>query len=64
MFLEASYFGCNQDVKPIVLIGKGVTFDSGGLCLKVRIGCGKPVIDNVIVHNVKKNLVDLDGKNS
>jgi len=34
IFLEASYFGCDPDVRPIVMIGKGITFDSGGLCLK------------------------------
>jgi len=34
VFLEISYFGCDEDISPIVLIGKGVTFDSGGLCLK------------------------------
>lgn len=34
IFLETSYYGCDPDVSPIVLIGKGVTFNSGGLCLK------------------------------
>jgi aminopeptidase len=34
IFLELSYFGCEPDIAPVVLIGKGVTFDSGGLCLK------------------------------
>lgn len=34
IFLEISYFGCEPDIAPIVLVGKGVTFDSGGLCLK------------------------------
>ena len=34
VFLEVSYYGCEPDVQPVVLIGKGVTFDSGGLCLK------------------------------
>lgn len=34
IFLETSYYGCDPDVAPIVLIGKGVTFDSGGTCLK------------------------------
>ncbi|CAB0002230.1 unnamed protein product [Nesidiocoris tenuis] len=34
IFLETSYFGCDPDVPPIVLVGKGVTFNSGGLCLK------------------------------
>uniref|UniRef100_A0A0A9YUC0 Cytosol aminopeptidase n=1 Tax=Lygus hesperus TaxID=30085 RepID=A0A0A9YUC0_LYGHE len=34
IFLETSYYGCDPDVSPIVLVGKGTTFDSGGLCLK------------------------------
>lgn len=34
VFLEMSYYGCEPDTQPIVLIGKGVTFNSGGLCLK------------------------------
>ncbi|MGD6858375.1 MAG: leucyl aminopeptidase [Enterobacteriaceae bacterium] len=28
------YYGCNKNLKPIIIIGKGVTFDSGGLSLK------------------------------
>ena len=34
IFLELSYYGASYDERPVVLIGKGVTFDSGGLCLK------------------------------
>lgn len=34
IFLEISYYGCDPDVSPIVLVGKSVTFNSGGLCLK------------------------------
>ncbi|KAK9500758.1 hypothetical protein O3M35_001958 [Rhynocoris fuscipes] len=34
IFLETCYFGCDPDVAPVCLIGKGVTFDSGGICLK------------------------------
>ncbi|XP_014245107.1 cytosol aminopeptidase-like [Cimex lectularius] len=34
VFLELSYYGCEADVPPLILIGKGVTFNSGGLCLK------------------------------
>ncbi|KAJ9585790.1 hypothetical protein L9F63_002427 [Diploptera punctata] len=34
IFLEISYYGTNFDERPIVLVGSGVTFDSGGLCLK------------------------------
>ncbi|PSN44234.1 Cytosol aminopeptidase [Blattella germanica] len=34
IFLELSYYGTNYEERPIVLIGSGITFDSGGLCLK------------------------------
>jgi len=34
IFLEASYFGCEPDVAPVVLVGKGTTFNSGGMVLK------------------------------
>lgn len=34
ILLEATYYGCDPSICPIVLIGKGVTFDSGGLCIK------------------------------
>ncbi|XP_014257114.1 cytosol aminopeptidase-like [Cimex lectularius] len=33
LFLEISYCGGSEEDKPVVLVGKGVTFDSGGLCL-------------------------------
>ncbi|HEY3251431.1 MAG TPA: leucyl aminopeptidase [Ignavibacteria bacterium] len=33
-FLILQYFGSNKSEKPIVLVGKGVTFDSGGISLK------------------------------
>ncbi|KAL0269532.1 UNVERIFIED_CONTAM: hypothetical protein PYX00_007233 [Menopon gallinae] len=33
VFLELGYCGGSPEEKPIVLIGKGITFDSGGLCL-------------------------------
>ncbi|XP_054273895.1 cytosol aminopeptidase-like [Macrosteles quadrilineatus] len=32
--LEIDYNGCDSSVPPIVLIGKGLTYNSGGLCLK------------------------------
>lgn len=35
IFLELSYYGTDREERPIVLIGQGNTFDSGGLCLKV-----------------------------
>lgn len=34
IFLELSYFGGAPDERPIVLVGQGVTYDAGGLCLK------------------------------
>ncbi|KAL3284242.1 hypothetical protein HHI36_018405 [Cryptolaemus montrouzieri] len=34
IFLEISYYGCSRDERPVVLIGKGVTYNSGGLCLR------------------------------
>lgn len=34
VFLEISYCGGPPEEKPILLAGKGITFDSGGLCLK------------------------------
>ena len=34
IFLEMSYYGTKYDERPIVLVGSGVTYDSGGLCLK------------------------------
>ena len=33
-FIIANYKGANKNKKPVVLIGKGVTFDSGGISLK------------------------------
>ncbi|BES96906.1 manganese ion Hypothetical protein [Nesidiocoris tenuis] len=34
IFLEVNYNGCDPCQPPIVLVGKGITFDSGGLCLR------------------------------
>ncbi|BET02680.1 manganese ion Hypothetical protein [Nesidiocoris tenuis] len=33
-FLELTYCGGSDTEKPVVMVGKGVTFDSGGVCLK------------------------------
>ncbi|MFA7314947.1 MAG: leucyl aminopeptidase [Candidatus Magasanikbacteria bacterium] len=33
-FIIVEYFGTDKDKKPSVLVGKGITFDSGGLSLK------------------------------
>lgn len=35
IFLELSYFGTHHDERPIVLIGQGNTFNSGGISAKV-----------------------------
>ncbi len=37
-FLILQYFGSTKSEKPIVLVGKGVTFDSGGISLKPSTG--------------------------
>ncbi|KAL9916530.1 cytosol aminopeptidase-like [Glossina fuscipes] len=34
IFLELSYYGTSPEERPIVLVGQGVTYDCGGLCLK------------------------------
>ncbi|NP_001108470.1 cytosol aminopeptidase-like [Bombyx mandarina] len=34
LYVEISYYGAGEKTRPIVLIGKGVTFDSGSLDLK------------------------------
>ncbi|KAI9577092.1 hypothetical protein GQX74_011172 [Glossina fuscipes] len=34
IFLELSYYGTSANERPIVLIGQGITYDCGGLCLK------------------------------
>lgn len=36
--IEIKYNGTNDDSKPIVLVGKGITFDSGGISLKPAAG--------------------------
>ncbi|KAG8287435.1 bleomycin hydrolase [Homalodisca vitripennis] len=32
--LEIDYSGCDPAIPPIILVGKGMTFNSGGLCIK------------------------------
>ncbi|MCI0400266.1 MAG: leucyl aminopeptidase [Gammaproteobacteria bacterium] len=32
--ITLEYMGANKDAKPIILVGKGVTFDSGGISIK------------------------------
>lgn len=34
VFLEISYCGDESNESPILLVGQGITFNSGGLCLK------------------------------
>lgn len=34
IFLELSYYGASRDERPVLLVGKGITYNSGGLCLK------------------------------
>lgn len=34
LLIEMNYCGAPSDQKPVLLVGKGITFDAGGLCLK------------------------------
>lgn len=34
IFLELSYYGTSHDERPVVIIAKGLTYNSGGMCLK------------------------------
>lgn len=36
-FVEIHYKGANDNSQPIAFVGKGVTFDAGGISLKVNI---------------------------
>ncbi|EDX09737.1 GD14112 [Drosophila simulans] len=36
IFLELSYYGTCAEERPIVLVGQGITYDAGGLCLKKK----------------------------
>jgi leucyl aminopeptidase len=40
-FIVLEYWGGTKDGRPVVLVGKGVTFDSGGISLKPREGMEK-----------------------
>ena len=44
-FIELQYHGAGERKRPVVLIGKGVTFDSGGISLKPREGMEKMKYD-------------------
>ncbi|MES2141616.1 MAG: leucyl aminopeptidase [Pseudomonadota bacterium] len=37
-FVVIEYKGAKEEQKPVVLVGKGVTFDSGGICIKPAAG--------------------------
>ncbi len=39
-FLEIHYKGGNEEDKPIVFVGKGITFDTGGISIKPASGMG------------------------
>lgn len=70
-FLILQYFGSNKSEKPVVLVGKGVTFDSGGISLKPSAGmeamkmdmCGAAAVvgafEAVSRLKVKINLIGL-----
>ncbi|KAK5642582.1 hypothetical protein RI129_008749 [Pyrocoelia pectoralis] len=38
IFMELSYYGASKDERPVVMIGKGITYNSGGLCEKSCLG--------------------------
>lgn len=44
-FLILQYFGSNKSEKPVVLVGKGVTFDSGGISIKPAQGMEQMKMD-------------------
>ncbi|MCX7878473.1 MAG: leucyl aminopeptidase [Ignavibacteria bacterium] len=44
-FLILQYFGANKSEKPVILVGKGVTFDSGGISIKPSQGMGDMKMD-------------------
>ncbi|KAH8269533.1 hypothetical protein KR018_007388 [Drosophila ironensis] len=41
LLLECSYCGTQPEDKPVLMIGQGLTFHSGGLCLKSKTGMDK-----------------------
>lgn len=44
-FLILQYFGASKSEKPVVLVGKGVTFDSGGISIKPAQGMDQMKMD-------------------
>ncbi|WP_119344579.1 leucyl aminopeptidase [Facilibium subflavum] len=56
------YFGGQKDQKPLVLVGKGMVYDTGGLCLKPWQGMGTMKMDMggaAAVYGVMKAITDL-----
>ncbi|XP_050531055.1 cytosol aminopeptidase-like isoform X2 [Daktulosphaira vitifoliae] len=51
-FLEINYSGGCKNQKPIVLVGKGVTFDSGGISIKPSLSMGEMRADMMGAANV------------
>ncbi|XP_025419362.1 cytosol aminopeptidase-like isoform X2 [Sipha flava] len=51
-FLEINYSGGNKNDKPVVLVGKGVTFDSGGISIKPSAAMGEMRADMMGAANV------------
>ncbi|VVC30693.1 Peptidase M17, leucyl aminopeptidase, C-terminal,Peptidase M17, leucyl aminopeptidase, N- [Cinara cedri] len=51
-FLEINYSGAPKTDKPIVLVGKGVTFDSGGISLKPSNAMGEMRADCMGASNI------------
>lgn len=46
VFLEVKYFGAeNMESSPLIFVGKGVTFDSGGISIKPAAGMGQMKAD-------------------
>lgn len=44
-FIIMEYFGDEPDVKPVVLVGKGLTFDAGGISIKPAAGMDEMKFD-------------------
>ncbi len=55
-FIIAEYWGAAKSVKPVVLVGKGVTFDTGGLNIKTGDGMYEMHMDmsggSAVIHAV------------
>ncbi|XP_015364514.1 PREDICTED: cytosol aminopeptidase-like isoform X2 [Diuraphis noxia] len=51
-FLEINYLGGPKNDKPVVLVGKGVTFDSGGISIKPSAAMGEMRADMMGAANV------------